>query len=101
MQEEEIAPYSTEVGKTLWHFLTTLGKELFELGVYLTNEWQDNQSWRSLVEEVGDPWNFEMAIFPRKLAPFFQNVPAGFQGTVVEGGFGFAQANRFITLPWT
>jgi hypothetical protein len=80
--------------------MSELAATFREVGIYFTDEWQDNRSWRAVVEDAGDPWLFDLAIFPRELAEHFKMVPAGFQGTVVERGFGFAQSNRWETLPW-
>jgi hypothetical protein len=101
LRASDTGPFYAEVGQTLWQILRILAQAFPELGAYFTNEWQENLSWRVLAEQVGDPWTFELAIFPRKLAKYFKDVPAGFQGTVVEDGFGFVQANRWQTLPWT
>ncbi|GHO44297.1 hypothetical protein [Ktedonospora formicarum] len=101
LQEEIHSVYKSGIGGAIWHTLRTLAKAFPELGVYFTEEWQENRSWRSIVEEAGDPWAFELAIFPRKLAPFFESVPAGFDGTVTKEGFGFAQSNRWSIAPWT
>lgn len=92
--------YKPGVGATLWRIMSELAYEFFELGVYLADEWQENRVWRTLVEGVGEAWAFDLAIFPRSLSDHFSEVPAGFQGTVVERGFGFAQENRWPTLPW-
>jgi hypothetical protein len=100
LKQEIIAPYSEEIGYTLWHILRTLASTFTELGAYLTDQWQENLTWRSLVENTGDPWVFELGIFPRSLSEHFKMVPAGFEGTLVDGSFGFAQSNRWVTLPW-
>ncbi|EFH87684.1 hypothetical protein [Ktedonobacter racemifer] len=94
------ATYKPEVGAGIWHILRVLAKNFSELGVYFTEEWQENRSWRSIVEEAGDPWAFDLAIFPRKLAAYFEAIPAGYEGTVADEGFGFAQSNRWSPLPW-
>ncbi len=100
LKQEIMAPYSVEIGFTIWHILRTLACTFTELGVYLTDQWQENLTWRSLVENTGDPWVFELGIFPRSLSEHFKMVPAGFEGTLVDGSFGFAQFNRWVTLPW-
>ena len=100
LKQEIIAPYSAEIGFTLWHILRTLASTFTELGAYLTDQWQENLTWRSLVENTGNPWVFELGIFPRSLSEHFKMVPAGFEGTLVDGSFGFAQSNRWVTLPW-
>jgi hypothetical protein len=71
-----------------------------EMGAYLTDQWQENLTWRALVENSGDPWLFELGIFPRSLSEHFKMVPAGFEGTLVDNSFGFAPSNRWVTLPW-
>ncbi len=99
-KQEIIAPCSAEIGFTVWHILRTLHNTFKELGAYLTDQWQENLTWRCLVENIGDPWAFELGIFPRSLSEHFKMVPAGFEGTLVDGSFGFAQSNRWVTLPW-
>ncbi|HLZ59145.1 MAG TPA: hypothetical protein VKR06_19550 [Ktedonosporobacter sp.] len=100
VKEHAIATYKAGVGGTLWLIMNELAGAFPEPGVYFTDEWQDNRSWRALTEHVGDPWQFDLAIFPRALANRFEMIPAGFQGTVVEHGFSFAQVNRWEKLPW-
>jgi hypothetical protein len=100
LKQEIIVPYSAEIGFTIWHILRTLVSTFKELGAYFTDQWQENLTWRSLVENSGDPWAFELGIFPRSLSEHFKMVPAGFEGTLVDGSFGFAQSNRWVTLPW-
>jgi len=100
LKQEIIAPYSAGIGSTIWHILRTLANPFKELGAYFTDEWQENLTWRSLVENTGDPWTFELGIFPRSLSEHFKMVPAGFEGTLVDGSFGFAQSNRWVVLPW-
>src|SRR5579864_8188044 len=97
LKQEVIAPYSAETGLTIWHILRTLASTFPELGAYLTDQWQENLTWRSLIENAGDPWAFELGIFPRSLSDHFKMVPAGFEGTLVDGCFGFAQSNRWVT----
>jgi hypothetical protein len=92
--------YRSGVGGAVWHIMRELAESFREVGIYFTDEWQENQSWRAIAENVGDPWVFDLAIFPRELAERFKEVPPGFQGTVIEGGFGFAQENRWPVLPW-
>ena len=96
-----VEPYEPEVGYVLWHILCELAMEFSEAGTYFTDEWQENRSWRAVVENVGDPWAFDLGLFPRRLASHFVTVPAGYKGTVLDGAFGFAQANRWQVLPWT
>ncbi|GAC1642427.1 MAG: hypothetical protein NVS4B9_34640 [Ktedonobacteraceae bacterium] len=100
LQETPTSPYNVEAGRTIWHVLLELAHTFPELGAYFADEWQENQVWRTIVEKAGDPWVFEMGIFPRRLAPYFEAVPGGYQGTVINGSFGFAQANRWQQLPW-
>lgn len=100
LKDEATAHYKTSVGGSIWRILCALAEEFREVGVYFTDEWQENLAWRVIAEGVGDPWIFDLAIFPRELAGRFEAVPAGFQGTVIERAFGFAQANRWQTLPW-
>ena len=100
LKQEIIAPYSAEIGFTIWHILRTLASTFTELGAYLTDQWQENLTWRSLVENTGDPWAFELGIFPRSLSEHFKMVPAGFEGTLIDDCFGFAQSNRWVTPPW-
>ncbi|HEY4035176.1 MAG TPA: hypothetical protein VGL94_14545 [Ktedonobacteraceae bacterium] len=92
--------YKPGSGRILWRILSEFSSTFPEIGVYFTDEWQENQAWRTIVENSGDPWAFDLAIFPRTLAKHFEMVPAGFQGTVIDGGFGFAPANRWSILPW-
>jgi hypothetical protein len=100
LKQEIIAPYSAAIGATIWQILRTLTGTFKELGAYLTDQWQENLTWRSLVENSGDPWSFELGIFPRSLSEHFKMVPVGFEGTLVDNNFGFAQSNRWVTLPW-
>jgi len=100
VREPEKKLYKASVSGTIWRIASVLAETFREVGVYLTDEWQENLSWRVIVEGVGDPWLFDLALFPRELAARFEEVPAGFQGTAIEGAFGFAQANRWQTLPW-
>jgi len=105
LESEELRPDTTEPytraeGRSIWYILLELAENFTEVGAYFTEDWQDNQAWRALIEGSADPWIFELGIFPRALAPHFQEVPAGFQGTVTPGGFGFAQSNRWQMLPW-
>ncbi len=100
IKQDSIATYAPGIGGVLWHILNEFARTFNELGAYFTDWWQENLTWRALVESSGDPWNFELGIFPRKLATHFEEVPAGYEGTVVDGAFGFAQANRWIVLPW-
>ncbi|GCF07157.1 hypothetical protein [Dictyobacter arantiisoli] len=103
---EQLPPGSTEVlfsaqvGRTIWQILQVLARNFTEIGAYLTDEWQDNQTWRIIAESAGDPWVFCLGVFPRQLASYFIEVPAGFKGTVVDAGFGFAEVNRWQKLPW-
>jgi hypothetical protein len=97
---EDGVTYRSDSGRIVWQIMSELASDFLELGVYLTDEWQENRAWRTLVEGVGDPWVFDLAIFPRSLSDHFEEVPTGFQGTVIERGFGFALANRWSTLPW-
>jgi hypothetical protein len=92
--------YQAGVGGAIWQIMRELAESFREVGVYFTDEWQENQPWRAISEAIGDPWVFDLAIFPRELADRFKEVPAGFQGTVIDGGFGFAQENRWPALPW-
>ncbi|GCE19161.1 hypothetical protein [Dictyobacter kobayashii] len=100
LQEDIPAPYSREAGESIWRILQVLAQNFTEVGAYFTNEWQENQVWRTIAEKAGDPWVFDLGIFPRKLAAHFEMVPAGFKGTVTDAGFGFAQLNRWQQLPW-
>jgi hypothetical protein len=92
--------YKPSIGGILWRVMRELAPIFNEVGVYLTDEWQENRSWRAVAEDEGEPWSFDLAIFPRELAEHFSSVPAGFQGTVIPQGFGFAQSNRWQRLPW-
>ncbi len=93
--------YVPGFGSRIWSLMRELSKAFPEIGVYLTDEYQENQAWRALAEKAGaDPWNFDLAIFPRNLAEHFAEVPSGFQGTVLENKFGFALQNRWQVLPW-
>ncbi len=94
------APYSEKTGTLLWHIVRKQAGAFRELGAYFTDEWQENQPWRALTAQLGNPWDFDLAIFPRSQAEHFSEVPAGFEGTVTAQGFGFAQANRWQKLPW-
>ena len=100
LRKEHTSLYTTETGKIIWHIMSKLAASFHEIGVYFTDGWQDNLSWRALSENVGDPWSFDLAIFPRTQAEHFAVVPPGFQGTIIERDFGFAQENRWATLPW-
>ncbi|MBA2678560.1 MAG: hypothetical protein H0U76_09250, partial [Ktedonobacteraceae bacterium] len=101
LQASPPTSYNAEAGHAIWHILLELSSTFPELGAYFTDEWQENQVWRTLVEKAGDPWIFEMGIFPRSLAQYFEAVPASYQGTVVDGRFGFALSHRWQPLPWT
>lgn len=92
--------YKKGVGKSIWKIMQELATTFREVGVYLTDDWQSNHAWRALVEQSGDPWIFDLGIFPRQHAERFAMIPSGFQGTVIEGDFGFAQENRWDQLPW-
>jgi hypothetical protein len=93
--------YIPGFGGQIWSIMQEMAKSFPEIGVYLTDEYQENHAWRALAEKAGaDPWAFDLAIFPRQLAPHFSEVPAGFQGTVLENKFGFALQNRWHFLPW-
>ncbi len=100
LQATPTSPYNAEAGRTIWHILLALAHTFPELGAYFTDEWQENLVWRTIVEKAGDPWIFEMGVFPRNLAQYFEAVPSSYQGTVIDGGFGFAQSNRWQQLPW-
>ncbi len=100
LRKEHTSAYTTEAGVIIWHIMSELARSFREIGVYFTDSWQENLSWRVLAEDVGDPWSFDLAIFPRTQAKHFAVVPSGFQGTMVENDFCFAQENRWITLPW-
>src|SRR2546429_2220744 len=100
LKAHSTAAYKPGSGRILWHILSELASTFSELGAYFTDEWQENLAWRAIVENTGDPWAFDLAIFSRKPAKHFAMVPAGFQGTVIDGGFGFAPANRWSILPW-
>jgi hypothetical protein len=100
LRQEHTSAYTAEAGVIIWHIMSDLAKSFREIGVYFTDSWQDNLSWRVLSEDVGDPWSFDLAIFPRTQAKHFAVVPSGFQGTLVENDFCFAQENRWVTLPW-
>ena len=100
LKAHSTAVYRAGSGRILWHILSEFSSTFPEIGAYFTDEWQENQAWRTIVENTGDPWAFDLAIFPRTLAKHFEMVPAGFQGTVIDGGFGFAPANRWSILPW-
>ena len=84
----------------MWHIMCELIASFPEMGVFLTDEWQENRSWRVLTEGEGNPWAFDLAIFPRKLAHDFDPTPAEFEGTVLDQAFGFALQKRWETLPW-
>jgi hypothetical protein len=100
LRPNAIEAYQAGVGATVWRIMYELAAAFREVGIYFTDEWQENRAWRAIAEGVGDPWFFDLAIFPRTLAERFEAVPAGFQGTVTESGFGFALANRWRELPW-
>lgn len=100
LRPDAIEAYQAGVGATVWRIMGELATAFREVGIYFTDEWQENRAWRAIAESVGDPWFFDLAIFPRALAERFESVPAGFQGTVTETGFGFALANRWHKLPW-
>jgi len=100
LRESSTSPYLEKVGPLLWRIVQKLAGAFRELGAYLTDEWQENQPWRALAAQLGNPWDFDLAVFPRTKARYFAEVPAGFKGTVMPQGFGFAQANRWQRLPW-
>lgn len=100
LREHATAPYSAQVGPLLWRIVQKQAGAFRELGAYLTDEWQENQPWRALAAHLGNPWDFDLAIFPRTKAEYFAEVPAGFKGTVTPQGFAFVQINRWQQLPW-
>jgi hypothetical protein len=100
VHEYETAPYSAHVGPLLWAIIQKQAGAFRELGAYLTDGWQENQPWRALAARLGNPWDFDLALFPRTKAEFFAEVPTGFKGTVTPQGFAFAQTNRWQQLPW-
>ncbi len=100
LRNDPVDVYKPGVGRLIWRMLTELARAFPELGAYFTDEWQENVAWRAIVEDTGDPWAFDIGVFPRSLAMHFEMVPAGFQGTVVDSSFAFAQVNRWHTLPW-
>ena len=100
LRDQPTEPYSTQVGPLLWRIVQEQAGAFRELGAYLTDEWQENQPWRALAAHLGNPWDFDLAVFPRSKAEYFAEVPAGFKGTVTPQGFGFAQTNRWHQLPW-
>ncbi len=100
LRTDATAPYSIEAGASLWRIVQKQAGAFRELGAYFTDEWQENQSWRAITAHLGDPWAFDLAIFPRSRSECFSEVPAGFKGTVTPQGFGFARVNRWQQLPW-
>ena len=100
LHEHVASPYSAKVGPLLWAIIQKQAGAFRELGAYLTDGWQENQPWRALAAQLGNPWDFDLAIFPRAKAEHFAEVPAGFKGTVIPQGFAFAQTNRWQQLPW-
>lgn len=100
LRKEHSSSYTKEAGLLIWNIMREMIASFHEIGVYFTDSWQDNLSWRALSEGTGDPWSFDLAIFPRTQAEHFADVPIGFQGTMVGQNFGFAQENRWIELPW-
>ena len=100
LRTDATTPYSVEAGTLIWQIVQTQAGAFRELGAYFTDEWQENQVWRAITAHIGDPWAFDLAIFPRSQAEYFSEVPAGFKGTVTPQGFGFAQVNRWQKLPW-
>jgi hypothetical protein len=100
LRTENTEPYTSAEGQSIWRILLVLAHHFTEVGAYFTEDWQDNQAWRAIIEGSADPWIFELGIFPRSLAAHFQEIPAGFKGTVTPDGFGFAQSNRWQQLPW-
>ena len=100
LHESATSPYSVKVGPLLWAILQKQGGAFRELGAYLTDSWQENQPWRGLAANMGTPWDFDLAIFPRSKAEYFSEVPSGYKGTVTPQGFAFAQTNRWRDLPW-
>ncbi|HEY4386419.1 MAG TPA: hypothetical protein VGN34_18330 [Ktedonobacteraceae bacterium] len=101
VHQDHSTVYVPGFGTQVWSIMRALANEFPEIGVYLTDEYQENHAWRALAENAGaDPWAFDLAIFPRNLAEHFAEVPSGFQGTVLEKKFGFALQNRWQALPW-
>ncbi len=93
--------YYPGVGASIWQIMLELSVAFPEMGVYLTDEWQENRTWRVLTEGEGNPWAFDLAIFPRRLSHDFEPTPAEFEGTALEQAFGFALEKRWEMLPWT
>lgn len=100
LHADSTSVYKAGVGASLWQIMGELAQVFHEVGVYFTNEWQENRSWRAIIEDTREPWSFDLGIFPRELADHFSHIPVGFQGTVTPQSFGFAQTNRWLTLPW-
>jgi hypothetical protein len=101
VHQEHSTLYISGFGGKIWAVMSEIASAFPEIGVYLTDEYQENQTWRALAENAGaDPWVFDLGIFPRTLAAHFSEVPKGFQGTVLEKKFGFALQNRWPKLPW-
>ena len=100
LKSRKTGVYRPGVGGIVWHIMRELISSFSEMGVYLTDEWQENRSWRVLTEGEGNPWAFDLAIFPRKLANDFDPTPPQFEGTVLDSAFGFAREKRWQILPW-
>lgn len=101
VHQDHSTVYIPGFGAQIWSIMRVMADVFPEIGVYLTDEYQENHAWRALAEKAGaDPWAFDLAIFPRNLAEHFAEVPSGFQGTVLEKKFGFALQNRWQVLPW-
>jgi hypothetical protein len=100
LKSRKTGVYRPGVGGIVWHIMRELNSSFSEMGVYLTDEWQENRSWRVLTEGEGNPWAFDLAIFPRKLANDFDPTPPQFEGTVLDSAFGFAREKRWQIPPW-
>jgi hypothetical protein len=100
LKNDKTDRYHPGVGAILWQIMLELIATFSEMGVYLTDEWQENRTWRVLAEGEGNPWAFDLAIFPRRLSHDFEPTPPEFEGTVLEQTFGFALEKRWETLPW-
>ena len=100
LKNRKTGVYHPGVGAIVWQIMLELIPAFPEMGVYLTDEWQENRSWRALSEGEGNPWAFDLAIFPRILAHDFDPTPGDFEGIVLDQAFGFALEKRWETLPW-
>ncbi len=93
--------YTQQAARQLWIIMRELANSFRELGVYLTDEWQEHRTWQTITQGFGDPWTFDLAIMPRSVAQeHFYQPPTSFCVYRQEHDMAFAQLDRWQILPW-